>query len=76
MKEKSLSHTSLSLFLSPLICLCPCLYLNNPGGVGVARVRGALSRPSPTCRQHPEVPEPRGCAPTTSCEARDKTQEV
>lgn len=44
--------------------------------MGVARVRGALSSLLPTCRQHPEVPEPRGCAPTTSREAGDKAQEV
>lgn len=52
------------------------LPLENPGEVGVARIRGTLSRPLPTCRQHPEVPEPRGCAPATSREAGDETQEV
>lgn len=44
--------------------------------MGAAGVRGPLSSLPPTCRQHPEVPEPRGCAPTTSREAGDKTQEV
>lgn len=39
-------------------------------------VRESSEQVLPICRQHPEVPEPGGCAPATSCETGDKTQEV
>lgn len=62
-------------------CLVPVsLLLSSHLSLSGERSQGGGRRRSeqvlPVCRQHPEVPEPRGRAPAASCETGDKTQEV